>query len=347
MATVDMDALSTGLKESRKTYEEIFGLRLDDGFGAGRDFVSLPVKQKYDLVRVILSNITQPGQTNAINHATSFMTLKNRTGELKPGKVDLLFDETTIQKKFNTSFLAQRQPNDPKDIHSVAGQQFIMQSIMSQVGAEINAGIYSAVWDDTTGIVGGTNLFDGFGFKFLKGYATSGTGFIGDIPAANKVTGAAGSVTSSNILAELTKLFTAINALAHIRQEMNNPAYAAINYSIYLPLSWKFLVDSAIDALPYKNDSVVRYDSATNTYIPKYLNRTTLKFRSWMDGTDNMFFSPDDNLFWLTEENANSGATAESVVKLKIQEKDRGFQILLDWMSGVDYADGRFIVLYK
>lgn len=342
-----MDALTIGLKESRKTYEEIFALRLDDGFGAGNDFIKLPVKQKYDLVRVILNNLTQPGQTGSINNASSFLEFKGRSGELKPGKVDLNFDEVTIQQQLNVSFLAQRQPNDPKDIHSYAGQQFIMKSIFSQIGAEVNSGIYTSVIGSAAGIQGGSNLIDGFGFKFLKGYATTGTGAIGDIPAGNKVSSPAVSVTESNILAEIKKLITAINSLAYIRQEMNNPAFSAITYSIYLPLEWKILLEDALDALPYKNDSVVRWDEARQVYVPKSLNRTELRFRSWMDGTGQMFFSPNDNLFWLTEENANDGATAESVVKLKIQEVGRGIQFLIDWMSDVNYADGRFIVLYK
>jgi hypothetical protein len=353
MALFDLTALITGLKEQREDYQEIFGIRLEDGFGAGKDFIKLPVKEKYTLVRVILSALTQPGLTGAVNNAADFMVFKNRTGELQPGKVDLLLNEDTIQKKLNLSFLANRQPNDPKDIHSFAGQQFIMKQLYNQIGSEVNNAVYKGELGyivsgvNETAFQGGLNLFDGFGFKFLKGFATSGGGAIGDIPAANKQVSPAASMTESVILAELKKFFKTINSLQHIQTEMANDAYSAINYSIFLPYEWKIMLDDALDALPYKTDNVVKWDEAKGAYVPKALPRTTLKFRSWMNGTGNMWFSPDDNLFWLTEENANEGDTAEAVCKLKIQEKDRGVQFLIDWRNAVDYADGRFIVLWK
>ena len=103
----------------------------------------------------------------------------------------------------------------------------------------------------------------------------------------------------------------------------------------------------AFDALLYKNDQTLRYDSTTGLFVPKKLKRTAIKFRSYMDRSDgDAFFSPDNNLFNLTQK-GKSGDTARSRCTMKVQEKDRGFQWLIDWKYNIDFADGRFIVPHR
>ncbi len=338
---VDVSALAVGLQENREDYEKIFAQKLVNGFAAKGDMISMPVVQKMALVREELGNMTQPGRTGAINNPThTLFTYKERIAELKPAKVDVYFDEVQLYK-LAISFLAKKGAADPRDIHSFAGQQYLMSRVLARIGKEVNNAIIKGVagfgydaGDTQTAFQGGLNLFDGLNFKFLAGYATSGPGFVGDIPAGNKVTGAAATVTAANILAELTK----IQNLIYNNQDLR-VAEDEVGGTLFVdPAFFGFIAD-ALDALPYKADSVVTPSGDGFTF--KKLKKTNIIKREYCAGTDNMFWSLKDNLFYLHQD------TEEDIPKIKIQEKDRGLQLLMDWENNVDYADGRYLVLYK
>ena len=348
-STIDVSALNARMKEKAIDFQTIFGQRLANGFHAKGDFVSLGIKDKVTLTRETMSNITQPGKTGELNNKEgNFVEYKQRTGELKPAKVDLYIDELMLEK-LSTSFLANRQPADPKDIHSLAGADYIMSRVIAQIGQEVNAAIYRGQlgygYDDTTDALkkstrfqGGLNLMDGLGLKFTQGYATSGAGAVGDIPGANKVTGAASSMSEAVVLAELKKMEDVIINSGHLESYAYDDPDAP-TASLYINGATKMFLADALDNLTYKATKLVEPDG--DGFRFKKLPKVKIKARRWMSGVANMFFSPDDNLFYLHQD------VDEDIPAIKFQEVGRGIQILIDFKLGVDYADGRSIVLWK
>lgn len=343
---VDVSALYAGLQENRQDYELIFAQKLVNGFAAKLDMISLPVVGRMNLVREELGNVTQPGRTGSINNPDhTVWNYKQREAKLSPAKVDVYIDEEQLHT-LAVSFLARKQSKDPRDIHSFAGQQYLMSRLIAKTGKEVSAAIYrgalgygydatDASTKATSVFQGGLNLFDGLKVKFLSGYATSGTGWVGDIPSANKVTGAASTMSASVVLAELTKLQDLIYSNQDLRV-----AEEEVGGSVYIDPVWFGYIGDALDALTYKPDQVVK-DNGNGEYVFKKLKKTVIKKREYMAGAANMFWTVNDNLFYLHQD------TEEDVPQIKIQEVGRGLQILIDWENNVDYADGRYVALYK
>lgn len=340
---IDNSLLAVELREKKKDYEKIFSLKVRDGFASARNtFTTMGIDQKVGLKRDFLSNLTQPGRTGAINNSTSFLQHKERIPDLKPAKVDIYLDEVALYK-LRTSFLNDREPASVDDIHSIAGRNYIMGKIMKQIGKEVMSAIYSsalgfAAVGNTTAWQGGLNLFDGLAVKFLTGYATSGTGWVGDIPGANKVT-AAGSFTQSNAIAEVQKMFELIYDTPAM-YDVATSEEAEDENSLILPPSYMKKLIMALDALTYKKDQLVE-QGPDGIYRFKALPNVKIKAEKFMQDVDNMFWSPKINLVYLHAMSDND------VTSIKFQEVGRGIQILIDWEQNVDYADGRQIALYK
>lgn len=338
---VDVSALHAGLTENRKDYETIFSQKLVNGFAAKNDMVSLPVVQKVTLVREELGPVSQPGRTGEINNPNhTLWTYKERTAELKPAKADIAIEEVQLNK-LAVSFLAKKEPADPRDLHGFAGQRYLMARIIDKIRKEQSAAIikgqlgYNYDSENKQSLFqGGLNLFDGLGLKFLTGYATSGTGAVGDIPSGNKVTGAASSVSASNILTELGKL----QDLIYNNQDLR-VAEDEVGGRVWIDPVWYGYALDALDALPYKQDLVVRQENGRLVF--KKLRNTEIVKREYMAGVQNMFWSLTDNIFYLHQD------TEEDIPTIEIQKVGRGLQILIDWQSNVDYADGRYVALYK
>jgi hypothetical protein len=347
---IDGSALAANFKEKVTDYEKIFGLRLANGFSAQNDFQSLPIDQKITLTREILGNVTQPGRTGNINNVTGkVLDFKQRKAELQPAKVDLYMDEAQLFQ-LRTMFLANKQPADVGDINSVAGRDYIMSRVMMQIGKEMNAAVFRGVLGfgaDLTNAAtiassafqGGLNLMDGFGLKFTQGYATSGAGFVGDIPGAQKVGGSV-TITEANILAEIAKIEDIIFSEGNFDEFEYDDDPEAAACAIYMPSSYHKCMLGALDNLTYKADKLVEMGEDGN-YQLKKLKRVKLLKRRWLTGVDNMFFASADNMFYLHQ---NSEV---DVPKIKFQELGRGVQILIDWETAFDYADGRKFILYK
>jgi hypothetical protein len=135
------------------------------------------------------------------------MTYKQRKATLLPAKVDVLMGEIELYNLRN-SWLANKQAADPTDINSIAGRDYIMSRLFAKTAQEVNAGVFRGALGtgrdatsqdtiDAKSFQGGLNLVDGLGVKFTSGYATSGTGWVGDIPGANKVVSAATTFTNA------------------------------------------------------------------------------------------------------------------------------------------------------
>jgi hypothetical protein len=343
-ALINIDDVRDGLKERVDVYTEVFGIALENGFGI-TDMVSWPVDEKYVLRRETLGNITQPGQTNAINFAPSFYSTSTREGKLKPGKVDVLIDEATIVE-INDSFMQTVESSDVDDVQSIAGYNYIMDRLFAQAGAEVDASVYygelggQPLGAPAGAFQGGRNLMDGLSIKIDDAITDL------EIPASHVVTKSV-TISAANVLPQLKLIIDKIFSIDHIRREMRSPRFQNIQYKIFCPTEWEGFIVDAFDSLTYKMDNTLRLNEATGLYEPKKLKNTTLAFRSFMDdGSDEAFFSPTNNLFLMSEK-GRGGNDAKSVAKVKVQDKDRGFQILLDWKNDVNFADGRFIVPYK
>ena len=333
MAVVDLSALSSNLQNDKRDYEQIFGLLMANGFDAKDDFVRLGITKEVELIRDELSNLTQPGRTGSTNFTTQAIAQKKRIGRLRPAKVDLKLTELELYQ-LRTSYLGRRQPSDPKDIHSVAGREYLMSRVMARIGKEVNRAIVRGVENPATGTTGGLNLFDGLGFKFTQGYATVASGGVGDIPASNKVATPAASVTQANVLGEIKKLVEIINESEDLQEYTDEDA------SFFMPKTYYQHMVNALDSA-LSNGSQVVQKNADGMYSFKLLPNTIIKPRSYMTGVDNMFWTPDGNLFWLHQD------TEEDIPMMKFQEQDRDLKIFIDFEVNVEYADGRVIVLYK
>ena len=194
--------------------------------------------------------------------------------------------------------------------------------------------LFRSVENRTTGTVGGLNLFDGLAFKFTQGYTTVGAGGVGDIPATNKVVTPAASVTQANVLGELKKMVEIIYESEDLQEYVDEDA------SFFLPLSYyQHLVNAMDSAL--SNGSQVVQRNADGTFGFKLLPNTVLKPRTYMTGVDNMFWTPNGNLFYLHQD------TDTDIPMMKFQEQDRDLKLFIDFELNVEYADGRVIVLYK
>lgn len=329
---VTVSSLVDELKKDSVDYGKIFGLKMASGFDAAKDFVVLGIRDEVKLIRDELGNITQPGATGATNFTTGSLTFKQRTGKLRPAKVDLKFTELELAA-LAVSFLSRREPNDPKDINSLAGRNYIMGRIMARIGKEVNRAIYKGVENAGTGATGGLNLFDGLGLKVTQGYATSGTGWVGDIPAGNKVTSPAATVTQANILAELKKI------VSLVMESEDLVEYREDDASLFIPPVYYQYMCDALDAALSNGSQIV--SKSGNDYRFNLLPNTIIKPRSWMIGVDNMLWTPNGNLFYLHQD------TDEDIPSIKFQEQDRDLKVLIDFKVSVDYADGRLIVLHK
>lgn len=329
---VDVSALSDFLTKDRKDYGKIFGLKMADGFAAKGDFVRLGINQEISLVRDELDNLTQPGRTGTTNFSTTFIKQKERIGKLKPAKVDLKLTEEELYK-LRVSYIGQREPGNPRDINSLPGRNYIMNRVMMGIGREINRAIFKGVENRATGVQGGLNLFDGLDFKLTAGYTSVANGGVEDIPAANKVTGAAASVTEANILGELKKMVSLIYSSSTLIE------YKDENASLFIPPLWYQFMVNALDSALSNGSQVVSKQG--NNYVFNLLPNTIIKPRTYMIGVDNMVWSPDGNLFWLHQD------VDTDIPRIKFQEVDRDLKILMDFELNVEYADGRVIVLYK
>lgn len=329
---VDVSLLSEELRKDRVTYEKFFALKMASGFDAKMDFVVLPITEEVNLVRDEMGNLTQPGATGATNFTTGGLIHKQRIGKLRPAKVDLKFTELEL-KALRVSYLGKREPGDPKDINSLAGRDYIMKKVIARIGKEVNRAVVKGVENAGTGAQGGLNLFDGLSLKLTQGYATSGTGWVGDIPAGNKVTSPAATVTQANILAEINKIVTIIMSSEDLVEYREEEA------SLFIPPVYLQYMIDALNASLSNGSQIV--SKVGDEYRLNLLPNTVIKPRSYMIGVDNMIWTPNGNFFYLCQD------PEENVPAIKFQEQDRDLKIFIDFQISVDYADGRVIVLHK
>lgn len=327
MASLNLTLLQAKLQENVADYNKIFALRLANGFNYKNDplFTVLGVRDGVPLIREITTSVVQPGRKGTTNFTENAVSLKNREAKLRPFKVDLRLDEQTLYT-WSKNYIAKKKAADPTDIYSAPALDWYMGAIMRQIGKDFNTVMGSGVYNAS-----GTNLqdtVDGFFIKWTQGYATTGVGAVGDIPAANKVTAAA-TINQSNILAEINNMV--MNIILQLDDAVNEEGTLFMDPVLYAHLI------NAMNATLSNGDQVVFREGGVLKL--SVLPNTVVKPYSWLKGTSGIVWTVNGNMFWLTPE------TELNVPSIQIEKADRALKIFMDGESGFDYADGRYMFL--
>lgn len=336
MAAINVSTLTEELTRNRREFETLFGEKFKKLDAAKQDLTPLPMGESEEVVllRDFVSNISQPGKTGSTNYTTAISELKQRIGKLKPIKADIKFTETELVN-IQKNYIGRREPGDPRDIHSLPGQSYLMGRIAAKMEGETVNAFYKGVHNASNGVQGGVNLFDGFEQLFAEGYAEVIDGGVKDIPDANMVSSAAASIDASNVIAEMRKFEDMIIASPALEEFRMDDAKIFIDWAVLNMLN-RAQEDSQgnKDAVATKGtDGIWRLNSLANV---------ELKPVSWMNGTNNLFYSVTGNLFYMYEDDVEADGPS-----LKFQESDRDLKVLIDANASVNYADGRLIGLYK
>ena len=334
MPSFNVSTLQTELQSYIGDYTKIYGLKLANGFDEKRngDLVVMPTENRMPLVRDSVNPILQPGKTGSVNFTNNVLTLKNRMAQIKPFKADLQLGEVELYQ-WSKSFLAQKLPETSSDIYGFSALAYYMGRIMDRAGKDINGAIYSGVLN-TAGGVGGANLFDGLGIKFLQGFTTVAGGGVEDIPATN-VFAAAAVINQANILTEIQK---AVNIVINSDDLVE---YAEEDATYFMPFRHYAMMKASIAAQPLTKGDEVVMKTGTNEYRLSMLPNTIIKPRNFLFGKEKQFWTPKGNLFFLVPD-ANGAA---DVANITTEYISRNMNIFLDGEAGVDYADGRLLVM--
>jgi hypothetical protein len=333
MAVIDNTALRASLQINHKDLEDIFKLRLnsltDEVLG---DFRSVRASKNHTMRRKTTGQQAQPdAQTNAWNPSTVIDTFKERIATLQACKADITFSQADIAA-INTSWMAEKNPNDPNDILSIAGLQWMLQDIYDSIDNDIVNGIWSGV-RAATGINGGTNLYDGLAAKLLAAFGA------GDMSTANQTTVviASAAITEANILAQ-TKAF-----VAKIRgNKQLNLEYSRGEGSLFVPPAYIDYFREAQNSA-FTNGSMVVGKTTTDEYYLNAYPKVKVKARNWLFGIDNMLLTPNNNLFI----GAQDGGPEAGAPSFKTEAQHRNLDLMFNWQMFVDFADPRTMLLYR
>jgi len=325
--SLNLSLLSAKLLENIADYQRIFSLNMANGFGAKSDplFTVLNIVDKVPLIRELSTPVVQPGRTGSTNFTNNAVAYKERWGQLRPFKVDLKLDEKTLYA-WSKTYLAKRKPTDPSDIYSMPAMDMYMGAIMKQIGKDFNSILYSGVYNPAG--TGFNDVADGLQIHLQQGYATSGTGFVGDIPAGNMTTSAT-TITQANILTEINTLAMAI--LNGLDVPLDEDGCLCID-----PLLYALMVNAV--AAQLSNGSQVVYRDGAGFRL-SLLPNTMIKPQSWLKGTGKMIWTVNGNFFWLSPE------TSADVASIDVEKQDRAIKIYIDGEVGFNYGDGRMMFM--
>lgn len=328
MASLDLTKLSDKLKENVADYSKIFLLKQSNGFNVKRDrlFTGFQVKDKVPLIRASSDPMVQPGRKGGTINYKGGVSLANREGVLRPFQVNLKLDEVQIYA-WSKTYLAQRTVRDSSDIYSFPAINWYMEQVTKQIGKDVNGAIYKGVLNSSG--TDSVDITDGLDLLFDQGYATSGAGFVGDIPADNMVT-AATTITQANILGEIAAL--AMRFFEVMDEPLEEDGVLCVDPLLYA------LMINALNAQLSNSSQVVYRDGASIRL--SILPNITVEPRSWLKGTSKMFITIVGNLAVLGPE-----GNTDDVPSIDIEKADRAIKIFIDGEFGINYCDGRMIVM--
>lgn len=327
MASLDLTKLSDKLKENIADYSKIFLLKQSNGFKIKQDrlFTGFQIRDKVPLIRSSSDPMVQPGRKGSTNFKGG-VSLSNREGQLRPFKVDLKLDETQIYA-WSKTYLAKRTAVDPSDIYSFPAINWYMEQVIAQIGKDVHGAVYKGVYNASG--TSNVDITDGLDVLFDLGYATTGTGAVGDIPADNMITSAT-TITQSNILSEIQAL--AMRFFEVMDEPLEEDGVYAIDPMHYV------LMINALNAQLSNSSQIVYRDGATIRLSA--LPNIAIEPRSWLKGTQKHFITLAGNLAVLgPEENT------EDVPSIDIEKADRSIKIFIDGEFGINYCDGRVLFM--
>jgi hypothetical protein len=332
MPNVNVAALSAEMNQNVEQINTLFNLKMRTMGDVLRDFQVRGINQKLRMFRKTIGNVTQPSFKNDNeNFSADLLTVQQRDLTLQAGKVDVKFGEAEIEALTHGLF-NELEPATPADIHSLAGQEMILEALFAQMEAEIAVAPYKGVRGVTQVLNGGLNLFDGLAVQFTAAIAATEMTAVAN--SLNPVSGAV-TFTDVNILAELKKYrdkLLANQALARsIRQE---------GYNIHINPALMVLAADAQDNAISNKDQVITRDAAGN-WVFKSLQKAKFVESNWMDAESTNFFGTlPGNLYYGYGTNNLKG-------KLEFEKRGRSLVILGDFNAAVGFADPRSIMLYK
>ena len=329
MASINLQLLASKLRENIADYSMIYQERLADGFGIKSDplFTVIPTVDQVPLVRDMTSAIMQPGRKGTTNFTNNFLTLNSRIGKLRPFKVDLQLDEVTLYA-WTKLYGSIRKATDPKDIYSFAAMDYYMSRVMQRMGRDT----FDIYWDGVYNAAGTTpkDIADGYALLLTQGYATTGTGAVGDIPAGNMITAAA-TIDETNVLAEINKLVLALTA--NVDAPTDEDACLCLD-----PLTFVQMTNALGNRLT-NGQSVVTQNGGE--YRLSALPNTKVSAKKWIKKAGKMIWTVCGNLVVLTPEVPET----TDVPSIQIEQISRNINIFLDGEFSLDYIDGRYIYL--
>ncbi|MEZ0607863.1 hypothetical protein ACAW74_05065 [Fibrella sp. WM1] len=326
--SVDVTKLSSKLKENIADYSKIFYLNQSNGFNIKQDrlFTGYQIRDKVPLVRSSTTPMLQPGRKGGSPNYKGGVELANREGVLRPFQANLKLDEQTLYA-WTKQYLARKKATDSSDIYSFEAMNWYMENVMRQCRKDVLGAIYKGVLNST-----GTNpvdIMDGLKLKFTQGIATTGTGWVGDIPVANIVTSAA-TINASNVLTELQKL--GLLFFGAFDEPLEEEVIIAVD-----PMHIVYITQ-ALDSQLSNNQQIVYREGGKLRLA--FLPNSSIEARSWLKGTDKQLLTLPGNLAVLGPED-----TTEDVPSIQVEAAERTLKIFMDGEIGIDYADGRVLFM--
>jgi len=326
--SLDLTKLSEKLKENIADFSQIFLLKQSNGFNIKRDrlFTGFQVRDKVPLIRASSDPMVQPGRKGGSPNFKGGVSLANRWAGLLPFKVDLKLDEVQIYA-WSKTYLAKRTPTDSSDIYSFAAMSWYMEQVIKQIGKDVHGAIYKGVHNPEGD--SHIDITDGLDILFDQGYATTGAGAVGDIPADNMVTAAA-TINETNILSELQKLGMRFFEVMDEPLEENGVLVVDPMHYVYANMALDQQISNSSQILTRSNGKL------TLSMLPN----VTIEPRSWLKGTSKHLLTLEGNLAVLGPEDST-----EDIPSIDIEKADRTIKIFIDGEFGINYCDGRVLFM--
>jgi hypothetical protein len=326
--SLDLSKLADKLKENIADYSQIFLLKQSNGFNIKKDrlFTGFQVRDKVPLIRSSSDPMLQPGRKGGEPNFKGGVSLANRWAQLLPFQANLKLDEVQLYA-WSKTYLAKRTAMDPTDIYSFPAINWYMEQITRQIGKDVHGAVYKGVHNPTGD--SHVDITDGLELLFEQGYATTGAGAVGDIPADNMVTAAA-TINQSNILSEIQNL--AMRFFEVLDEPLEENGVFALD-----PLHYAYMIQALNAQLSNSSQIVYRDGSAIKLAT---LPNVVIEPRSWLKGTGKHLLTVEGNLAVLGPEEST-----EDIPSIDVEKADRNIKIYIDGEFGINYCDGRMLFM--
>lgn len=273
---------------------------------------TLVTNDEVPIMQLVMNSVLQPGAKDAFN-PTGAGVFKARIGKVRPCKVDLTFSPSRIEAMWK-SYIGMID-GGKIDAAVIPFEAFIILKVIEKVKEDLQL---RAVFKGVLNGAGTTpaDTMDGL-IKLIQAAGTSG-----EIPGAN-IAAAPGGITESNAGDKFKAVFDKVAA--------TNDAYFAVPMvcaaSPNNVRKYNIWYQTTYGALPYNKE-----------FNKTYLDGTLVELTSepGLSGTDHIFITPKDNLFWLVD---NQGKQEQ----VTVEKEKRNIHFLMDFNAAPDFGMGQLI----